>query len=176
MGNTREANMGKTAFVDNDPNPNDANKPGLSSSYFLGKYIEPEKWNPSQLAVGVYDFSSTYAATFVHSADDDYAFELSQAEIQNLTKLWWDGSSANWTTDAEYQDLMRSGSFVATFGGEDQQHLIVLKTKTSGSKRGALISHANYTVACSVFDEDKGYPEGAASIQHQRYAQAILGA
>merc|ERR1712118_143592 len=118
--------MGKTAFVDNDPNPNDANKPGLSSSYFLGKYIEPEKWNPSQLAVGVYDFSSTYAATFVHSADDDYAFELSQAEIQNLTKLWWDGSSANWT------------------------------------------------VACSVFDEDKGYPEGAASIQHQRYAQAIL--
>merc|ERR1712167_462004 len=154
--------MGKTAFVDNDPNPNDANKPGLSSSY---------------------------SATFVHSADDDYAFELSQAEIQNLTKLWWDGSSANWTTDAEYQDLMRSGSFVATiageefrvikrdaFGDEDQQHLIVLKTKTAGSKRGALISHANYTVACSVFDEDKGYPEGAASIQHQRYAQAILGA
>merc|ERR1712010_282292 len=147
MGTTT---MGKTAFVDNDPNPNDANKPGLSSSYFLGKYIEPEKWNPSQLAVGVYDFSSTYA---------------------------------------EYQDLMRSGSFVATiageefriikrdaFGDEDQQHLIVLKTKTAGSKRGALISHANYTVACSVFDEDKGYPEGAASIQHQRYAQAILGA
>merc|ERR1712025_308677 len=170
MGTTT---MGKTAFVDNDPNPNDANKPGLSSSYFLGKYIEPEKWNPSQLAVGVYDFSSTYAATFVHSADDDYAFELSQAEIQNLTKLWWDGSSANWTTDAEYQDLMRSGSFVATiageeyrvikrgaFGDEDQQHLVVLKTKTSGSKRGALISHANYT-GLQCLRRGQGLPRGS---------------
>merc|ERR1711959_81650 len=182
-------NMGKTTFVDNDPNPNDANKPGLSSSFFLGKYIEPEKWNPSQYAVGVYDFSSTYAPTFVHSSDDDYLMECSQAEIQNLTKLWWDGSSANWTTDQEYQTLLREGTFVATicgeeyrvikrdsFGDDDQQHMIVFKTKTPNSKRGALVSHANYTMTVSIFDEDKQYPEGAASMQHQRYAQQILAA
>merc|ERR1712054_116121 len=100
---------------------------------------------------------------------------------QNMTKLWWDGSSAAWTTDAEFNEVR--GSLVLkiageefriikreAFGDEDQQHLIVAKTKTQGSKKGALIAHANYTVCVSLFDDDAGFPEGGASVKLQQYA------
>merc|ERR1719446_58663 len=179
-----------TEYIDNDPNPNDANKPGLSYSYFLGKDLSSP--NPSQVAVGVYDFSSTYACTFQHGipeADGGIAFSLSSDEIANFTKLWWDGSSASWSSDVEYNEVRGSESFKLiiagdeyriikreAFGDEDQQHLIVAKTKTGGSKRGALISHANYTTVVTIFDEDKGYPEGSASVKLQQYSQAILAA
>merc|ERR1711990_1305234 len=66
---------------------------------FYGQY----KDNPSQVAAGVYDFSGTGTPiTFQRCDDQAVSFNVTPDEIANLKSLWWDGSSAAWTTDAEF--------------------------------------------------------------------------
>jgi len=147
---------------------------------FYGQY----KDNPSQVAAGVYDFSGTGTPiTFQRCDDQAVSFDVTPDEIGNLKKLWWDGSSAAWTTDAEFDELLRSGSFIAKiageeyrvlkrtpFGDEDSQHYITLKSKKAGSKQGAIVAHADYTAVISIFDEEKSLPLGTALTCAVKYA------
>ena len=126
---------------------------------------------PVAVAGGIYDFSGTqashcYAETNINCSKD---------EVAAWTKSWWDGSSDGWMPDADFNNLLKDYKptingevFMAVrrnaFGDGDQQHYITLKSKTSGSKKGAIIGHSDFTTCVAVFDEDKGTAPGSASL------------
>merc|ERR1711924_348837 len=83
---------------------------------------------------------------------------LSKADIESLTKTWWDGSSAGWSSDADYAELARTGHKAEgnglkcmlmgrnEFGDGGAQHII-----TQGRARRALFSATLISLASWVF-------------------------
>merc|ERR1712188_249785 len=122
---------------------------------------------PVSVAGGIYDFSGTQSS---HCYAEN-GISCSKEEVALWSKSWWDGTSDRWLLDEAFNDLLKDYKptiggelFMATrrtaFGDGDSLHAITLKCKTSGSKKGAIIGHSDYTSVVAVFDEDKGGAAG----------------
>merc|ERR1712216_430087 len=120
---------------------------------------------------GIYDFSGTQAS---HAYAED-GLSCTKDEVAVMTQSWWDGSSDGWRTDAEFNDYLRTGPKVtiggenylpvrrSSFGDGDSQHGVTMKCKTSGSKKGAIVAHSDYTCCCRL---RRGQGAGGWSGQH----------
>merc|ERR1712118_187868 len=139
---------------------------------------------PVACAGGIYDFSGTQA-NYVYA---ESGVSITQEEIQYLTKAWWDGKSDGWS-DEDFNALLGSGEYKPTLGGEnyaalrrnafgdgDACHSITLKSKTPGSKKGAVVAHSDYTCCVGVFDDDKGQVPGPLTQQEQTLIEAYKDA
>merc|ERR1711998_328765 len=95
---------------------------------------------PYSVSGGIYDFSGTQDNHVYHET----GVSVSKAEIADWTRMWWDGQSDSWTTDAQFQasrkdetnpfKLVIGGKDYrimrrATFGEGDQQHVIFGRSK-----------------------------------------------
>merc|ERR1712178_195073 len=134
---------------------------------------------PVSVGGGIYDFSGTQA-NFCYA---DSGLGITKEEVAGLTKTWWDGSSDGWLSDSEFNALMKD--YKPTIGGEtymalrrsafgdgDSQHLITMKCKTPGSKKGAIVAHSDFTCVVGVFDEDKGFVAGPCAMAVQALMEA----
>merc|ERR1712153_259410 len=124
-------------------------------------WAEGDLWKelmPVAVSAGIYDFSGT-AASHVYAQE---GMNLSVADVATMTKTWWDGSSANWTSDDEFSELCTKGHKAEAegvkymlanrnaFGDADCQHLI----QTRKGKSGLVFAHADYTIVVAKFDDE----------------------
>jgi len=172
-----------------------------------------------QIAGGIYDFSGTQDAHGYHENQgpangmkaavtkaevcsavfllDATIYEKTSDvlfhQIADWTRLWWDGQSDAWTTEAafvfslknnppvdnpfklviggvEYRIMRRAG-----FGEGDCQHVIFGRSKDKESKTGCVIAHSDYTVCAGVYDEEANQKDGALSLQMQQLMIAYKG-
>merc|ERR1711918_130374 len=103
---------------------------------------------------------------------------VSKAEIADWTRMWWDGQSDAWTTDAQFDASRKDESNPfklviggneyrimrrAAFGEGDQQHVIFGRSKNKDLKTGSVVAHSDYTVCAAVYDEEAGQKDGAVA-------------
>jgi hypothetical protein len=148
---------------------------------------------PYTIGGGIYDFSGTQENHVYHENQgpaNSMKTGVSKAEIADWTRLWWDGQSDAWTTDAQF-DVSRkdeSNPFKlviggidyrimrrAAFGEGDQQHVIFGRSKDKESKTGCVIAHSDYTVCAGIYDEEANQKDGPLSLQMQQLMQAYKG-
>merc|ERR1711865_424546 len=111
---------------------------------------------PYSVAGGIYDFSGTQENHAYHEDQgpaNGMKSAVTKAEIADWTRLWWDGQSDSWTTDAQF-DATR---------------------KDKESKTGCVIAHSDYTVCAGVYDEEANQKDGALSLQMQQLMIAYKG-
>merc|ERR1712046_53377 len=142
---------------------------------------------PSCLAItgGIYDFSGTQP-NHVYAEKGQ---SCSKEEVMTWVPAWWDGASDGWSSDEDFNNLLKQAAsgngyspfingdqYIAMkrngFGDGDCQHVVCLKDKTKGSKKGACIAHSDYTLVCAVFDEDKKRPQGPCLMACQALMEA----
>merc|ERR1711998_92229 len=138
---------------------------------------------PYSVAGGIYDFSGTQD----NHAYTEVSQSVSKAEIADWTRMWWDGQSDAWTTDAQFDASRKDESNPfklviggneyrimrrATFGEGDQQHVIFGRSKNKDLKTGCVVAHSDYTVCAAVYDEEAGQKDGALSLQMQQLMTA----
>merc|ERR1711968_167755 len=124
----------------------------------------------SSPGAGIYDFSGT-VPNHVYAED---GVSVTKDEIGLMTKAWWDGSSAGWSSDADYGDLAKTGHKLKVasagiegailmgrnaFGDGDCQHIITARQ----GKKGCVVAHADFTSVCGFFDEEANFPAGPVS-------------
>jgi len=79
---------------------------------------------PYSIAGGIYDFSGTQESHIYHENQgpaNGMKAGVTKAEIADWTRLWWDGQSNSWTTDAVF-DFPRkdeANPFELVIGGID---------------------------------------------------------
>merc|ERR1711998_779594 len=135
---------------------------------------------PIAVAGGIYDFSGTQAS-HVYA---ETGINVTVAEIQELTKGWWDGTAEQWSTDEEFNEAVKKMSAI-TIGGEefrvmrrsgfgdgDKCHVVVLKSKKPNSKRNALVAHSDYTCCIGIGDDEQEKPVGPLNIAVQGLMEA----
>merc|ERR1712205_255023 len=134
MGDADRINMGDNSWAEND----------LTSSL-----------DALTTGCGVYDFSGT-VPNHVYA---EHNCSISKADIDSMTKTWWDGSSAGWSSDAEYAELARTGHKAEgnglkcmlmgrnEFGDGGCQHIIAARQ----GKKGIVMAHADFTVVVGYF-------------------------
>ena len=145
---------------------------------------------PHSVAGGIYDFSGTqenHAYYENQGPANGMKSAVSKAEIADWTRLWWDGQSDAWTTDAQFdasrKDEANPFKLViggidyrimrrAAFGEGDQQHVIFGRSRDKESKTGCVIAHSDYTVAVGVYDEEANQKDGGLSLQMQQIGRA----
>merc|ERR1711939_348258 len=110
---------------------------------------------PVSVAGGIYDFSGTQASHCYAESN----ITCSKDEVSSWTKSWWDGSSDGWLADGDFNALMKD--YKVTIDGKPY---MAVKSKTSGSKMGAVIGHSDFTCVVAVFDEDKGTVAGSCAM------------
>merc|ERR1712086_285596 len=148
---------------------------------------------PYSVAGGIYDFSGTqenHIYTEIQGPNNGMKSSVSKAEIADWTRLWWDGQSDSWTTDAQFDTtrkdeanpfkLMIGGIDYrimrrAKFGEGDQQHVIFGRSKDKDSKTGCVVAHSDYTVCAAVYDEEANQKDGPCSLQLQQLMVAYKG-
>merc|ERR1712166_505228 len=111
---------------------------------------------PYSVAGGIYDFSGTQENHAYHENQgpaNGMKSAVSKAEIADWTRLWWDGQSDAWTTDAQF-DASR---------------------KDEANPFKLMIGGIDYTVAVGVYDEDAGQKDGGLSLQMQQLMVAYKG-
>merc|ERR1711918_3513 len=138
---------------------------------------------PCAVAGGIYDFSGTQASHVY--AEEGQAVPVE--EVKHWSKGWWDGSSSSWSSEEEYNDLIRKQppEYMPTIAGENFVvlrrtefpdtggcHAFTMKTKTPNSKRGAIMAHSDYTVVVAIFDDDKAKMAGPLNMACQQLMEA----
>merc|ERR1712146_247103 len=137
---------------------------------------------------GIYDFSGTQENhVYYEEPGSECGGGVSKEEIKEWTRMWWDGQSDQWTTDAEFitarKDANNPFKLVIAgkdyrimrrevFGEGDQQHVVFGRSKDKEKKTGCVLAHSDYTVAMGVYDEEQGQKDGALSMQIQQLMQA----
>merc|ERR1711935_520820 len=133
---------------------------------------------PYSIAGGIFDFSGTQAEMqyiFVDGGEKGGSAPT-KAEIDELVRCWWDGSSDSWMTDKEF---MASQSDIKLkiggieyrlmrripFGDNDSQHVILGRSKNKDHKTGIVIAHSDYTVAIAIYDEEELQTDGPLQMQ-----------
>merc|ERR1712072_398345 len=140
---------------------------------------------------GIYDFSGTQENHAYHEdAGTECGSGVTKAEIADWVRMWWDGSSDSWTTEAEFDasrkdannpfKLQVAGNDYrimrrAAFGEGDTQHVIFGRSKNKDKKTGCVLAPSDYTVAVGVYDEEANQRDGALSMQIQQLMTAYKG-
>merc|ERR1711988_620233 len=137
---------------------------------------------------GIYDFSGTQENhVYYEEPGSECGAGVSKEEIKEWTRMWWDGQSDQWTTEAEFTQgrkdannpfkMMIAGQDYRimrrnAFGEGDQQHILFGRSKNKDKKTGCCIAHSDYTVCLGVYDEDEGQREGTLSVAMQQLMTA----
>eukprot|EP00656_Telonema_subtile_P011682 TRINITY_DN157_c0_g1_i1.p1 TRINITY_DN157_c0_g1~~TRINITY_DN157_c0_g1_i1.p1 ORF type:complete len:165 (-),score=40.45 TRINITY_DN157_c0_g1_i1:303-797(-) len=134
--------------------------------------------SPYTVAGGIFDFSGTqenFQYTWVNDAGDKGGGAVTQEEVKEWTRFWWDGSSDEWTTDADFAKMRGDQSNPlklvvggveyrimkrVNFGENDGQHVILGRSKNSDWKTGCVLAHSDYTVCVGIYDEDEQQKDG----------------
>merc|ERR1711934_798191 len=127
---------------------------------------------PLSIGGGIYDFSGT-VPDHVYAEDERTKPGITKDEIGLMAKAWWDGSSAGWSSDADFGDLCKTGHKLkgmgltctmmrrSAFGEGDSCHLVTAQYK----KKGIIVAHADYTCIVGIFDAEDGKPAGPLAMQ-----------
>merc|ERR1711918_331075 len=112
---------------------------------------------------------------------------VTKDEITDWVRMWWDGQSDEWTTEAEFLasrgdsnnpfKMMIAGKDYrimrrAAFGEGDKQHIVFGRSKDKDKKTGCVIAHSDYTVTVAIYDEEQNQRDGALSVQVQQLMMA----
>merc|ERR1712072_679277 len=139
---------------------------------------------PLTIGGGIFDFSGTQADhCFTWNGDGGDKAGKNQPtkeEVQAWTKFWWDGTSDDWTSDAQFNEsrneFNESHAFTVggneyrimkrvAFGDNDSQHVVLGRSKNKDWKTGCLLAHSDYTVAVGIYDEDERQKDGPLQLQ-----------
>eukprot|EP00658_Telonema_sp_P-2_P036521 TRINITY_DN263_c0_g1_i1.p1 TRINITY_DN263_c0_g1~~TRINITY_DN263_c0_g1_i1.p1 ORF type:complete len:170 (-),score=60.80 TRINITY_DN263_c0_g1_i1:307-816(-) len=138
---------------------------------------------PYCVAGGIFDFSGTqdnHAYTWVNKAsppEKGEASAVTKDEVANWVKMWWDGSSTEWSSKEEFSNMLKAKDnepgyqlHVAgvqyrpmrrnPFGEGDSQHVILARGTNKDFKTGLVLAHSDYTVCVAVYDEEENQKEG----------------
>merc|ERR1712216_441367 len=125
--------------------------------------------DPLAVAAGIYDYSHMWADYDLdlqpNKAHSEIRFNAKEQNVANWVKFFWDGKSEGFTTNAEFAELARTTTveiagedFIAVnrveFGDGDCQHTIFFKSLSS--KKGAILSHSDFTMVLGLYDDEEG--------------------
>merc|ERR1711865_12403 len=125
--------------------------------------------DPVSTGCGVYDFTGKEEFCWA-----EHNCSTSAADVATMSKCWWDGVSAGWSTDDDFAALIQTqpahkmeGNGLkcmlqrrSEFGDGGSQHIV---TGRQG-KKGIIVAHANFTCIVGYFDEDAGFPAGPVAL------------
>jgi len=105
---------------------------------------------------------------------------ITKDDVATMTKCWWDGASAEWNTDAAFDELCKTGHKITangisymlrssrTFGDGDSQCMV---TACKG-KKGLVVAHGDFITVVGMYDDNEGKPVGPVSVQVQKVAES----
>merc|ERR1711977_23747 len=140
---------------------------------------------PYAVAGGIYDFSGQ-----ANHVCYEEGVSVTKEEIAECVRMWWDGSSEGWSTNDEFQASRKDDSnpFKLVIGGEeyrimnrqafgdnDQQHVVLGRSKDKSKKSGCVMAHSDYTVTVGIYDEEFNQKEGALNGKVQELMTAYKG-
>merc|ERR1712072_158558 len=145
---------------------------------------------PLSVAGGIFDFSNTQAEmcfTWVNDAGEKGGSQPTKEEVAGWSQFWWDGTSDAWTSAAQFDAsrnqfndkhlFMVGGNEYRimkriAFGDNDEQHVVLGRSKNKEWKTGCVMAHSDYTVCVAVYDEDEKQKDGAVQLAMTQLMQA----
>merc|ERR1712166_1155511 len=125
---------------------------------------------PHSVASGVYDYSETQDSHVYHeNTGDGYKNKMgggvTKEEIKEMSRMWWDGETDRWSTDAEFSELRNEGYKIMLGGCQyrleqreafnfDCQHIVY--GRNVGDNTQCVVAHSDYTVCIAVSDPEEG--------------------